>query len=303
MREYEVYHDESKVDGYWHSFIYIPINKKEEIVDYLLNVKNNINSNIGDVSFKDIKNRHKTHHDKPRLIRYWLSYIIAGLQQQKKSKFAMAYISLNQGIVDLLDYLNIRIVILKVRDSHGDMFETMSELEKIETTMRIGLKGGLHYLFSEEKVEVKNFYVDGDEHYHILYGRSLDEIRIIKRLQNELKDNIKLSNECDIVPIAKNDHSPNHPDRMLIQIADITLGAFRYLHQNAKGKNDLKDWMTEPCLNLINKDLENPARMRESRFYKGFSLSEAYIENNEWCFFQLNKKKVSEPENPQTSMF
>ena len=302
MRDYEIYHDESKEDGYWHSFIYIPTDKKDKIVNHLLDVKKRINNNIGDVSFKGL-NKKKKHHDRPKLLRYWLSYIVAGLQQQKKHTYAMGYLCLEKGIGELLEYLNIKIVILKVRDNHTDMFNVMSELEKIETTMRIGLKGGLNYLFSNEEIKIKNFYVDGDEQYHGLYGRSLDEIRIIKRLQGELKNNVKVDNDCDIVPIAKNNYDSNHHDRIFIQIADVVLGAFRYLHQNKKGTSQIKEWITEPCVSLIDKDLENPARMKESRFYKGFSLSEAYIENNEWIFQQINKKEVSESESPQESFW
>ena len=103
IMKYCIYHDESTEDGYWHSFVYIPVDKKDVIIRYLLSVKNKINENIKDISFKQIKNRATKNAGKPKLMRFWLSYIVAGMQKQKKNKMPMAYYSLDKGVDTLID--------------------------------------------------------------------------------------------------------------------------------------------------------------------------------------------------------
>ncbi|WP_201327432.1 hypothetical protein [Thermotomaculum hydrothermale] len=178
------------------------------------------------------------------------------------------------------------------------MYENLDELQRIETTMRIGIKSGLHGLFFNEPVIIKNFYVDGDEHYQGFYNRSLDYSRIIKKLNPQLKKNIIIDENCKIIPIARKNSNPNDENRLLIQITDILLGSIRFFLLTGKlHTNKVRYYATESIIKLL---LErgnycNIARMRNSRFYRAFSITNAKIKNNKWQFNCLKKEKEQQP--------
>ncbi|WP_201327431.1 hypothetical protein [Thermotomaculum hydrothermale] len=50
MKEYEIFHDESKKNGYWHCFYFIPIQRKKEITNSLIEIKRKIAPKAGEIS-------------------------------------------------------------------------------------------------------------------------------------------------------------------------------------------------------------------------------------------------------------
>lgn len=300
MREYEIYHDESKDGGYWHAFLFIPVDRKQLLIDYLKKFKNDINANVKDISFKGVSLKAKKNHDKPRIIRYWISFCVAALQQQKCVQFPPCYYSLKNKIEKLNQLIGAKLVILRIDNNHNDMFEHMDNLSRIETTMRMGMKGGLHGLFFEdEKIIINQFYIDGNEHYIGCYGRDLDNDNILKRLSVELKENILFKDNCEIFPVAKKDYDSNNSERLLIQLTDLMLGAIKFMNTNNDFKS-IRYWMSGSLSTLLDRDQNNYVRMKESRFFKGFLISGAKIIDGIWNFYPLENKKLI-PKGKQVS--
>jgi len=55
------------------------------------------------------------------------------------------------------------------------MYSGMTRLQCIETTFRMGLKGGVHLLFDEQSPAIiGNVFIDGDEQYLGEFGRTFD---------------------------------------------------------------------------------------------------------------------------------
>ena len=298
MKEYEIYHDESKENGYWHCFYFIPVERKKEITNTLLTIKNNICPSAEDVSFKKLTKKKKIHHGIPNIINSWLSYAVATLHQNNKRPIYYYLNSLKKHPAKLEDPICAKLTVLRIEDNHKNMYQSLDELTRIETTMRIGIKSGLHGLFFNEPVSIKNFYIDGEEHYIGLYNRTLDYNRIIKRLNSELRQNIKIDEKCKIIPIARKESHPNNPNRILIQLADILVGGIRYfLFKEKSNPNRAKDYAIESIAKLLLErgDYSNIARMSNSRFYRAFLISNAKIENGKWKFNWLMREKEQIP--------
>lgn len=154
---------------------------------------------------------------------------------------------------------------------------------KFETTYRMCLKSACHFLFSDENPVIINS-LHFDNHQHL--GRKIDDDRIIKRLTYEFKDHASFSTDV-YIDDESSDHresgSQNNDDCQLIQLADLLVSGFRtflYKATNADHK--------EVCCSidlLISKWNRGPAGYRNSRWYKGFSLSQGIInEKNDWEF-------------------
>jgi hypothetical protein len=70
-------------------------------------------------------------------------------------------------------------------------------------------------------------------------------------------------------------------------LCDILIGGVRF-HSYYPKANIIKYRISEPCRDLLKHDQDNIARMKESRYFNGFLLNEAWIEDDEWKFNQLN---------------
>jgi hypothetical protein len=181
------------------------------------------------------------------------------------------------------------------------MFDKMSDLEKIETTIRIWIKWWLHWLFLDnEEVLIKNFYIDWHEHYKLYWDRDfLDFNRIFWRLKEELKEWIILDDNLKIVSIPRKENNFNDINRLYIQITDLLLWSIRFLHQNSN-YNSIKYKISESIKHLLDRNWNY--LNKESRFFKWFMLSEAYIENNKWIFNKINCRE-QECKVEQISLF
>lgn len=56
--KYELYHDESKVGGYWHGILLVPIAQKQTLLQFLADASNNTNYfNFNPLGIKKLKMR------------------------------------------------------------------------------------------------------------------------------------------------------------------------------------------------------------------------------------------------------
>jgi len=294
---YDIYHDESKEEAYWHGFYFVPrINR-----NYLLSLLNGARANTGydyQVHYQRIKSKTKCTNPKAIIINSWTTIGVFSLQQQKLYKIPpFVYMGgiprkIKPIYKQLEDLIKCRFAVFKEKDKHKKMFFKNDNLRNIEITFKMALKGALHKLFSnDDPVTVGNIFIDGDEQYIGEYGRNLNTAKIIRKLQIEKREYVNFLDNSKIIPQRSNHlklrSGQNAEDSNLLQLCDILIGGVRF-HSYYPNINITKYRISELCKYLLEHDQDNIARMKESRYFNGFLLNEAWIEDDEWKFCQLN---------------
>lgn len=293
---YDIYHDESKEESYWHGFLIVPRSQRQYFLRLLQKARENTEY-CNEVSYKNMKNRKSTLGKLATIIESWTSIAIASLQQQKLDtlpvKFHLGGMS-REFIPKLDDLIKCRFVIFKEKDNHKKMYNSMNKLEHIETTFRMGLKGGIHCLFNNDNpIKIGNVYIDGDEHYR-QYGRTFDINKTLLRFKNEARDYVHFLKDSKLIP-QRSDHKKIEKNQKiensyLLQLCDILIGGIRF-YSFCRDDKHIKSKISYACKKLLKYDINNQYRMKNSRFYNGFLLSEAWLENGEWKFNQLTVGK------------
>jgi len=242
----------------------------------------------------------------------WISILVASMQQQKHTtEIPKIYFGKlkNKPVEyrEMLEKIGVKVVIFKERDNHDNCYFTNDPLRNIETTFRMGFKGGLHRLFPQnEKVVIGKLFIDGNEHYYGEYGRDLNHTNIIERLIIESRDHISFDQDFKIIP-QKNDHrkieeNQDQDDSQLLQLCDLCLGSVRLLCLKPEIK-DIRSQISLFCKKLLEYDIDNYARMSNSRFFNGFTFGEAWIEEGSWNFKRLEIYNEPDLEPEQSSLF
>lgn len=214
----------------------------------------------------------------------WLHLGIAALVQNLKgSRYPILTgaraRSKNYGFLEQV--IGARFILFKVRDGLGGLYEQMDYGAKVETTFRMAFKGGL-ILFSAEggTMCVRSLHFDGHEQYR----RNLDKARIIGRL-GKLPAGVVIPADLNLVDGSSDHHRADgqqYDDCQLLQLTDILVGGFRSVLGTAT--NSAQAELSNSLLKLVDRWNEGPHRMRNSRWHKGFAISEGYIENDKWEF-------------------
>ena len=294
---YDIFHDENKEDGFWHSFIFVPRNYKDRLLNLLLEPRINLNY-YHPIHFTKIDNKTKSHSEKVRLTKSWVSILYYAIQQQKIE--ADLYLghgthgAILRKIKGPKEKIGAKIVVLREKDCLKKMFPHMSYSKKIETTFRMGLKGGSHFLFNDKVVKIGDIYVDHQKEH---FERNYNIDNILTRFKNESKDNILFTEDSTIYPIDKRYYQPKEIISEFMQLADIAVGAVRTRALRIK-EPSLRYEITHPLDDLFEKDIRNKARMNNSRFLNSFSLSEAWIEGGSWKFDTMKIQKINLEERP-----
>jgi hypothetical protein len=192
--------------------------------------------------------------------------------------------------LDLLDQvIGAKFVLFRVRDDHRSLESYPDYGAKVETTFRMGLKGGLH-LFADQSQElsVRSFHFDG----HLHYGRRIDAGRIIDRL-GTLHNGVHVAQNAPIDD-RSSDHTKNGSqscdDCQFLQLTDLLVGGFRTVL--GCQSNAAQGEASFPLGKLASRWHEGPARMRNSRWHRGFCISECYLEDGEWKFTNLRPSRT-----------
>jgi len=290
---YDIYHDESKEEAYWHGFLFVPRSERKCLLDLLTKSRKGINW-YKPVSFKEINKRTGRGSPRVQLVESWLSIALASLQQQKLLSLPVPFYLCGNPrcYIQRLDRLiRCKFVIFKEKDKHKKLFSGLDGLSCIETTFRMGIKGGIHCLFNdEEPITIGNVYIDGDEHYIRHFGRRFDVKRSLRRFAVERRSYVGFIFGAKLIP-QRSDHrriksTQNVDDSQFLQLCDILLGGIRF-HSYCPDSRNIKYQISLPCVSLLERDTNNRFRMKQSRFFNSFTLGEAWLENDEWKFAQL----------------
>src|SRR6266545_5602791 len=272
MIDVSVYHDESKEGGYWHGLLIVPATSRGELLDWLREARRR--SRYPDPL--GIKNCSPSKRRRITCLSSWISAGVGSLPRHGSVPICLGPIVEPGRGHRRSPFRNPRPLNVKLGALHSpDGFASMMGIwaDVVETTLRIALKGVLHYqdLSSEgQALNVRSLILDGDRHYN----RSLDESRVLGRLRNELRGGITIADDASIVPLSS-DHrrEPAHyDDSQFLQLADCLIGGVRLLatepsHHLVVGGN------LEPLRAVMDRFSEGPARMLNSRFGTNFSAT------------------------------
>ncbi|MEX1014335.1 MAG: hypothetical protein WDZ80_04210 [Candidatus Paceibacterota bacterium] len=295
---YHLYHDESKVDGYWHGIYLLPEHSKRLILDKIKYIRENNNFD-GVVSFKNVKRKNRIFHLKSS----FLQLGIASLIQTNKAFSHPIYFGKRVNGKKQYEQFGVKIgakfILFREKDDHKKMSNFLDYGGKVETTFRMGLKGGIHMLGSEKnEINIEKFHFDG----HKQYGRRVDSDRIINRL-NGLRKYCKISNGENLIDDRSSNHTKkfcqSYDDCQLLQLTDVLVGSLRY--QLSSEKKLVYEELTRPVTSLTSRYFSGPKRMANSRWRDSFSMSECYLEDNLWKFQAVEIK--SEQQKNELTLF
>lgn len=287
---YDIYHDESREESYWHGFLFVPRSQRQ----YLLGLmqRSLIGAKWKDIiSFKDIRGGLRCGSSRVQLVESWLSIALASIQQHKLTELPTPFFICSKPREYYLRperLIKCKFVVFKERDNHEKMFRGLSKMKKIEITLKMGAMGGIHKLFNErEPIEIGNIFIA-----EFGYPQNLKKAlqNFAKYLVQNKRNYVSFSKDAKII-IQDSDHkkiksSQNPEDSHFLQLCDIFLGGLRH-HSYCPKINSIKYKVSHPCRLLLNHDINNYARMRESRFFYGFTFGEAWLENENWQFGTL----------------
>ncbi|MEL7646180.1 MAG: hypothetical protein AAGU04_07955 [Anaerolineaceae bacterium] len=281
-QSYELYHDESARNGYWHGMLLVPGRQKEALVSYLDAAR----AEVGyphKISFKKI-NRPGAKRD---LAEAWLS-IALGFMRSESKHIRYFYSTGARGEQDkayqLLDdqALGAKFILFRERDNHENMLHYPDETSKVETSFRFGFKGGLHYLFSSyNPVCITKIHFDGYLHQ----GRHIDRQRVVARLSG-MRDYCEIGSQPDLIDDRASDPNAQdaqpYVDCQLLQLTDLLIGSFRAAFGYYSNQSQ---WLlARYARSLIDKYKQGAPRMRKSRWNRAFCMSQCHLEGSGWQF-------------------
>ena len=282
MGTYYLYHDESKENGYWHGILLVPVKAKAILFDYLEQARKNT-SYFGEIGLKRVKKEASKVY---RCAQAWLQIGVAALIQDLKGKPYPLY--LGRCVKGKKEYalfeqpIKAKFILFRERDNFRNMTGHKDYGSKVETTFRMGLKGGLHRLGSPQNpIRIEALHFDGHEHYQ----RHLDQDRILGRLYG-LRDYCGLNAGFEVIDDRTSNHtktqSQAYEDCQLLQLTDVLVGSFRTVLGSPT--REIHRDFAHPVKILVDKYQQGAARMKRSRWKDGFCISQCYLEDGVWQF-------------------
>ncbi|MDP2884818.1 MAG: hypothetical protein Q8P51_07350 [Ignavibacteria bacterium] len=287
--DYDFYHDESLVAGYWHGMLLVPSNTRENLLTHLGIIRKNLN-NSDPVNFKGLN---KPSGKRFRSVQAWLTLGVSALAQRLKGDpLPLMTGKVGHGPTGAREFeystlrhkIGAKFIVFRVHGGLSELPNTIDFATKVETTIRMGLKGGMHLLGAPgSSININSFHFDGHEHL----GRHIDLSNIVGRITG-LREYCSFSKSL-IVDDRSSDHrkqhSQNYDDCQLLQLTDVLIGAFRTVL--GESKNAIQAEVSYPVVQLLERWNRGPARMKNSRWHRGYCVSQCSLENSQWQFSDL----------------
>lgn len=288
--EYDVYHDESQIAGYWHGILFVPRMSRRFLLDLLADVRKNT-GRTGPISLKQLD---KASGPLYRCIDSWLQIGVGAMLQRFKGKhypLPTGQAGRSSQFVPLTSIIGARFVLFRVVDSLKILTLCADHASRVETTFRMAFKGGLSLFSKTDEMCVRSLHFDGHRHY----GRRLDLNRILRNFALdgfEIPDDISLHD-------ASSDHRQkdcqSYDDCQLLQLADILVSGFRtVLGESTQEAHRLA---CRPLAELAAKWNRGRTGFSNSRWHLGFCISEASIQAGRWEFRPITK--ISPSQQPE----
>lgn len=279
--DYELYHDESQLGGYWHGMLLVPLSAKDLLVEKLQRARRN-RSYPYPLAFKNMSKTNRAYG----CFQAWLTLAIAAMRSKIKGKSLWVYLGEREQGRNIYrpfpEKIGAKFILFCERDNLTKMTGHVDHASRVETTFRMGFKGGLHFLGEDEDpIRIERIHFDGHEHYK----RHVDRHRIVDRIEG-LRDYCTISSNPGLVDDRSSDHrkrgSQEYGDCQLLQLTDLLIGSFR-CNLRTSG-NETQQKLALPVKNLIDRYLQGYARMQNSRWRNSFCMSECYLEDGAWEF-------------------
>ena len=276
--KYELYHDESKEAGYWHGMLLVPTSTKGELVSKLNEVRK-YTKHQHEIGLKNVK---KSSGKVYSCAQAWIQIGIGSLRSKVKGIPYHVHMGDKVRGIPQCSIMNspigCKFIVFREVDNHQGYEHYPDYGSKIETSFRIGLKGGLHFFGSDESpIEITKLHFDGHQHYQ----RNLNPERIVGRIKG-LRSYCQIVDEIDD---RSSDHdkqdSQSHEDCQLLQLTDLLIGSFRTcLHQT----RDAHAKLAFPAQVLLKEYQKGHARMKNSRWAGGLSISQCCCNDGSWVY-------------------
>ena len=296
--DYELYHDESKEGGFWHGMLLVPVVKKRTLLNLLSQTRENTNYSEP-ISIKRVRAQNRIYDCAFSFVQIGVASLMSRTNGQPPPIFVFhrrkQQYSRFEGVIGAKFILFCERDNLKGMNSHPDYGS------KVETTFRMGLKGGLHLLGNpSEVIRIEKMHFDGHEHY----ARHLDRNRIVGRLDG-LRNYCSISPSDDLIDDRtgnhKKDNCQEYDDCQLLQLTDLLIGCFRTVLGTAT--RPIHNKLSYPVKSIIDRYKEGYARMQNSRWRNGFCISQCYLDAGSWRFDEIECKKTETGQQLSLSLY
>lgn len=283
--DYELYHDESKTEGYWHATLLVPVAKKRLLLGFLSEARQNTGY-PEPIGIKKVR-RYGRIYD---CADAWVQICVAGLRSQSKLEPYPVFMGSVKGqkhYALIKRLVGAKLILFLIRDNLEMMTGHPDYGSKVETTFRMGLKGGLHLLANQsEGVHIARMHFDGYAHYR----RHLNRDRIITRLKG-LRDYCSISSAADVLDDRSSNHKRSgcqeYDDCQILQLTDLVLGCFRTILSPTTRTREMHRNLARPAQLMVDRYQEGRARMQNSRWRDSFCVSQCYLESGSWRFDEV----------------
>jgi hypothetical protein len=292
--DYEVYHDESKTDGFWHGIFLVPVVQKHNLVDLLIQAREKARYHYP-LTIKKIRRDGQIFN----CAYSWIQTGVAALMARTKNQpYPLAFHGRNNkeepSFISFNSVIGCKFILFRDRDNFTGMTNHTDYGSKVETTFRMGLKGGIHFLGNDfENIDIQRIHFDG--HQHLL--RHLDRSRIVGRLYG-LRSYCSISEAQDVIDDRTGNHYKSgcqeYVDCQILQLTDLLVGGFRTIFTPQSQTKEIHRLLSKPLTEIATRYQQGYARMRNSRWRNSFCISQCYLESGEWKFEEIEYPKVQE---------
>lgn len=295
--EYELYHDESKQGGYWHGILLVPTARKAALLELLSQARQNTKY-TEPISLKNVKSQSRVYH----CADCWIQIGVASLMSRTKGAPHQIYLGQRdkqqKHYSQFKEIIGAKFILFAERDDLTQMSGHQDYGSKVETTFRIGLKGGLHLLGdANNPVHIIKMHFDGYQHYK----RHLDYERIVGRITG-LRNYCSIASGNDVIDDRTGNHKTSscqdYDDCQLLQLTDLLVGCFRTILGTAT--RDIHSQIAQPIKSIVERYQTGYVRMKNSRWLNGFCISQCYLESGQWQFEPI--ELIKKVEGQQLSM-
>lgn len=281
LEEYVIYHDETKDKPFAHAVFLVPKSAKDRLLKELYSARKRYRCD-SKLHFADFSGSRFTRKEK--CAAEWIELGVEVLRHKgQEPRFRLPF------------KCKLGILFTNPADMKRSMYGgTPKEryLRKIETLLRITIKGCLHYCFSKDNpVFISEFFTDGKP-----WHRELDSERILSRLGGEAKDYVSFSPRVSIQSLPS-DHRredcrlPN--DAQLLQLCDLLLGSVLHLCGRSPERGKVKEILSRPVREMLEKT-KRGRDFQHSGHYKSFTVGQVNFSEEGLSFGHMRIAGIAE---------